>query len=105
MSIVVVLEVLVIVVVEVAIVVVFGVVIVYIKPSWQALTTPPPLSGNAHIWKQRISKRGLPYVEFFFPAFLSPVARVTLIKSPSISKHFSFFPSMMMMITGSNDSC
>ena len=49
MSIVVVLEVLVIVVVGVAIVVVFGVVIVYSKPSWQALTTPPPLSGNAHM--------------------------------------------------------
>ena len=70
MSIVVVFDVLVIAAVEVAIVVVFGVVIVYIKPSWQALTTPPPLSGNAHIWKQRISKRGLPYVEFFFPCLL-----------------------------------
>ena len=55
MSIVVVFDVLVVAVVEVAVVVVFGVVIVYIKPSWQALTTPPPLSGNAHIWKQYIS--------------------------------------------------
>ena len=29
------------------------------KPSWQAFT-PPSLSGNVHIWKQHISKRGFP---------------------------------------------
>ena len=55
LSIVVVFDVLVIAVVGVgvAIVVVFCVVIVY----------------TIHIWKQSISKRGFPYLEFFFPAY------------------------------------
>ena len=92
MSIVVVVEVLVIAVVGVAIVVVFGVVIVNIKPSWQDFSPPPPFSGNAPyapIYGNNTFQKGASLIEsLFLPAFLYPVARVTLIKSP---KHFSFF--------------
>ena len=36
-----------------------------LKPSWKAFTHRPSLSGNVHIWKQHISKRGFPNFKYY----------------------------------------